>query len=240
LSQTKSNMSFIYIVALICLISVALFMFSKSDFFLVKDIRFEGLSNVAENEVLKLSGTVKGENIFLVDTGALAARVKLHPLIEQAEVQKKYPGTLIVKVSERLPAALVNNNDAMVEVDSEGIILRFYDTWPQKDRPVITGVEVPETLGPGQKIPGTQLEHALLLIGQAPADLKVKIGEIHTEEGQINIFLITGIEVRLGYGDDYSGKLSLLMELLESTDFKILEKAIKYIDLTAGKPVLGR
>jgi cell division protein FtsQ len=54
------------------------------------------------------------------------------------------------------------------------------------------------------------------------------------------IYLTSGIEVKMGIGNDYALKLKLLKELLASTDFKVLEKAVKYIDLTAGKPVLGR
>jgi len=241
LSQTKSNASFLYIVALICLITIALFMFSKSDFFLVKDIRFEGLNNVEGDEVLKLLGTVKGENIFLVDTNVLAQKVKLHPLIAQAVVQKKYPGTLILEIRERLPAALILNKDRMVEVDSQAIILRVYDTWPQKDCPVLTGVEVPETIGPGQKISNLNLQKGLLVIGQASSELKTLIGEIHiSEDGQLLIYLTNKIKVKMGFGEEYSAKLKILEELLGSTEFKTVEKAIKYIDLTAGKPVLGR
>jgi cell division protein FtsQ len=159
LSQTKSNPSFIYFVTLICLIAVAVFMFSKSDFFLVKDIHAEGLHNVGEDEVTKLLGTVKGENIFLVDTDALAQKLKFHPLVHEAAVQKKYPGTLIIKIEERIPAALILDKGRMAEVDSQGVILKYYDTWPQTDCPVLTGVDVQENLGPGQKLsaPGLKM-----------------------------------------------------------------------------------
>ena len=241
LSQTKSNTSFIYIVALICLIAVAIFMFSKSDFFFVNNISTEGLNNVAEDEVAKLLGTVKGENIFLVDTGALAQKVKLHPLINDAVITKKYPGTLVIRIQERMPAALILNKDKMVEVDLQGVILRYYDTWPQKDSPVVTGIKVPETIGPGQKITSPGLEKCLRFIGQAPPDLIALFGEIHYgQDEQLFVYLTSGIEVKMGIGEDYDKKLKLLRELLASTEFKIMEKAIKYIDLTAGKPVLGR
>jgi len=241
LSQTKSNTSFVYLVALICLLAVAIFMFSKSDFFLIDSISLEGLNNVAGDEVERLLGTVKGENIFLVDTGALAQKLKLHPLINEAHITKKYPGTLVIQIQERLPAALILNKDKMVEVDSQGVILRYYDTWPQKDSPILTGIEIPETIGPGQQIEDPGLKTCLQFVGQASPDLKAIFGEIHyVQDGQIFVYLTNGIEVRMGIGDDYGKKLKLLEELLNSEEFKIMEKAIKYIDLTAGKPVLGR
>lgn len=241
MSQTKPNTAFLYLAALICLLAVGLFMFSKSDFFAVSDVRTEGLDNITENEILKLLGTVKGENLFLTDTRALAQKIKLHPLVDQAMVKKELPSTLVLKIQERRPVALVLNEDGLVEVDSQGTILRFYDTWPYNDSPVLTGIRVPETLGPGQRLDNPLLKKCLLLIGQASEELTSLIGEVHiTADGQIFLYLTTQIEVRIGYDDDYTGKLKLLQELLTSSEYKAVEKAIKYIDLTAGKPVLGR
>lgn len=241
MSQTRPQASFLYIAALICLLAVGLFMFSKSDYFAVQEIRTEGLNNVAEDEVFRLLGTVKGENLFLTDTEVLARKIKLHPLVDEAVVKKELPATLVLKIKERLPVALILNDDGMAEVDSQGIILRFFDTWPQEDNPVLTGIEVPDTLGPGQKIDNSQLDKALLLRRQAPEDLVPLMGEIHiSADGQVFLYLTTGIEVRIGHDNEYSNKLKLLKELLDSTEYKVVEKAIKYIDLTAGKPVLGQ
>lgn len=216
-------------------------MFAKSDFFSVKEIRIEGLDNIDENEVFKLMGTVKGENIFLTDTNVLAQKIKIHPLVEQVKVEKKMPSILALKIQERLPVAFILNNDNVVEVDSQGIILRFYETWPKQDCPVITGIEIPEAVGPGQRITSAHLNKALLLIGQAPEGLPSMIDEVNAAtDGKIFLYLSTGVQVKIGYGDEFAGKLQLLKELLDSTEYKTVEKAIKYIDLSAGKPVLGR
>lgn len=239
--QTKPNTSFLYVAAMICLLAVGLFMFSKSDFFSVSDVRFEGLNNIAEDEVTRLLGTVKGENLFLADTDVLAQKVKLHPLVDKVVVKKELPATIVLAIQERLPVALILDRDGLVEVDSQGIILRFYDTWPKKDSPVITGIQVPETLGPGQKIDNPELASGLLLVGQAPEELVPLIGEVHIDlSKQVVLYLTSGIEVRIGHDQEFTGKLKLLKELLDSTEYKAVEKAIKYIDLTSGKPVLGQ
>jgi len=241
LSQIKANTSFIYIAALICLLAVGLFMFTKSDFFMLQEVRIEGLENVAEEEIVKLLGTVKGQNLFLTDTKALAQRVKLHPLVNEAAVRKELPLTLVVDIQERIPVALILNEDGVVEVDKEGTILRFHETWPKTGSPVVTGVVVPDTIGPGQKLVSKQLDKVLLLLGQASPSMIPLIGEVNINEvGQVFLFLNTGMEVRLGHDEEYAGKLNLLNELIYNEEYKSIEKSIKYIDLTAGKPVLGR
>ncbi len=241
MSQTKSNASFLYIAALICLLAVGLFMFTKSDFFMVQEVRIQGLDNVAEEEIVKLLGTVRGQNIFLTDTKSLAERVKLHPLVDVTIVKKELPVTLVIDIQERVPVALILNEDGVVEVDNQGTILRFHETWPKTSSPVVTGVVVPDTIGPGQKLVNAQLEKVLLLLGQAPQSIIPLIGEVSiNKEEQVFLFLTTGMEVRLGYSEEYAGKLNLLNELIHNEEYMSIEKSIKYIDLTAGKPVLGR
>lgn len=241
MSQTKSNTSFLYIAALICLLAVGLFMFTKSDFFMVQEVKIQGLDNVAEEEIVKLLGTVKGQNLLLTDTKALAQRIKLHPLVDVAVVKKKLPVTLEINIQERVPVALILSDNGVVEVDKQGTILRFHETWPKTSSPVVTGVVIPDTIGPGQKIVSKRLEKVLLLLGQAPHNMIPLIGEVNINiEEQVFLFLTTGMEVRLGYNEEYAGKLNLLNELILNEEYKSIEKSIKYIDLTAGKPVLGR
>jgi cell division protein FtsQ len=216
-------------------------MFSKSNFFSVKEVHVVGLTSVTEDEVIRLLGPVKGENLFLTDKEALSQKIMLHPLVNQVKVKKELPASLIIEISERVPAALVYNKDGVVEVDSQGIILRFYETWPKKDNPVITGIDVSDSIGPGQKMESSNLQKGLLLLGQAPEGLSSLIGEVHiASDGQVFVYLTTGTQVKIGHGEEYTGKLKLLQELLDSSEYKAVEKLIKYIDLTAGKPVLGR
>lgn len=241
MSDTKSNTSVLHIAALICLLAVGFFMFTKSDFFIVKEVRLQGLDNVAEQEITKLLGAVKGQNLFLTDTKALAQRIKLHPLVDTATVKKELPATLVLHIQERVPVALILNKDGVVEVDQLGTILRFHETWPKTDSPVVTGIVVPDTIGPGQKVTSVQLEKVLQLLRQAPDSLISLIGEVNIGlEEQIFLYLNTGMEVRLGHGEEYAGKLTLLNELINNKEYQSIEQSIKYIDLTAGKPVLGR
>ncbi len=216
-------------------------MFTKSDFFMVQEVRIQGLDNVAEEEIVKLLGTVKGQNILLTDTKSLAERVKLHPLVDVTIVKKELPETLVIDIQERVPVALILNEDGVVEIDKQGTILRFHETWPKTSSPVVTGVVVPDTIGPGQKVVNAKLEKVLLLLGQAPQSMIPLIGEVSiNKEEQVFLFLTTGMEVRLGYSEEYAGKLNLLNELIYNEEYMSIEQSIKYIDLTAGKPVLGR
>lgn len=241
MTRSNTHNTILYIAALICLLVISLFMFGQSDFFSVKNITIEGLKNISKEEIEKLVGTVKGENIFLLDIKTLIRKMELHPFVEKVSLKRELPGNLRIKIKERIPAALILNQQEVVEVDYQGIILRFHESWPKTDSPVVTGIEIPETVGPGQKIESPRLDIVLHLLGQAPQELLPVIGEVHLNSAeQVFLYLTSGIEVRLGHNEDYAGKLALLNELITTEEYKSMEKAIKYIDLTAGKPVLGQ
>ncbi len=237
----KTNASFLYLMLLIILVSLGVVFFLRSGFFSVQKVDFKGLSNIPLGEMQKLVGPVQGENIFLFDQDLFSRRVKLHPLVQKVSFQRKFPRTLIVQVSERTPFALVLVPKGIIEVDSQGVFLRRLESWPKKDNPVIVGITIPESAGPGQNISTPPLTSALLLLGQAPSALLPLIGEVHVNTiQQITLFLTSGVEVRLGQAQDWKTKLVSLFQLLSDKDYQSFQQGVRYIDFTAAKPVIGR
>ncbi|MFA6808270.1 MAG: cell division protein FtsQ/DivIB, partial [Eubacteriales bacterium] len=184
---------------------------------------------------------ITGQNIFFIDYNLLESKIVLNPYVEKVQFEKSLPNTLTILVEERAPAALILVSGGVLEVDYNGIILKYYESWPKANCPVITGIEVSENVGPGQKIDDADLANLLKLIGQADKELLPLVSEVHLNAiGQVYLYLSSGVEVRLGYGKDFTEKLSLLNELCKTKEYQSVESAVKYIDLTSGKPVLGR
>lgn len=237
----KANASFLYLMVLIILVSLGVVFFLRSGFFSVQKLDFKGLSNIPIGEIQKLAGPVQGENIFLFDQNVLSRRLNLHPLVQNVSFQRKLPRTLIIQVTERIPFALVLVPKGILQVDSQGVFLRRLESWPNKDNPVINGISIPESAGPGQNISTPPLTSALLLLGQAPKALLPLIGEVYVNSiQQITLFLTSGVEVRLGQAEDWKTKLASLFQLLSDKDYQSFQQGVRYIDFTAAKPVIGR
>ncbi len=236
----KTNSSFLYLAVLLLLFSVGITLFVRSGFFAIREIQPSGLVNVQAEEITQLSSGVIGENLLLFDAAELERKIKLHPLVKAVDFQRKLPHTLEIKITERMPAALVAVTNGVIEVDEEGVFLRRVEDWPGS-YPVITGAEIADTAGPGQALPDKNLAVALKLLGQAPKEMLPLIGEINVNSiQQVNLFLTSGIEVKLGHMENWEGKLVTLMELLTDKDFQAVEKSVRYIDFTAAKPVIGK
>ncbi|HWQ72073.1 MAG TPA: FtsQ-type POTRA domain-containing protein [Desulfitobacteriaceae bacterium] len=237
----KMNASILYITVLFILVSVGLVFFLRSGFFSIREVKINGLINIPEGEIQKLAGQVLGQNIFLFDQSVLSRRIKFHPLVLDVSFQRKLPSTLIAKITERTPSALVLVPKGVIEVDSQGVFLRRLESWPNNDYPVISGVDISESAGPGQNISDPALTSVLFMLSQAPGGLLPLIGEVHINTiQQISLFLTSGVEVRLGKAEDWQGKLAALFELLNDESYQSFQSGVRYIDYTAAKPVIGR
>lgn len=237
----KTTTSFLYIALLIILLALGIALFLRSSYFSIEQIKIEGLQQIPKNEVERLVTEVVGENLFLVEQDRLVQNVLLHPLVESVEIKRQLPKTLVVRITERTPIALVVVSNGVVEVDGKGMFLRRREGWPDQSYPMINGISIPDTAGPGQELKLPGLQAALLLLGQAPQELTSLIGEIYVNPiQQMTLYMTNGVEVRLGKTKDWTIKLKALYELLKDTGYKSIENGVRYIDFTAASPVIGR
>jgi len=237
----KMNTSFLYVAVLTILFSLGLALFFRSSAFTVQHVLVQGLKLSQESEILKLANGVQGQNLFLFDQEELNHKIKLHPLVQSVQFQRKLPQTLVIIVTERTPVAMVVVPRGVLEVDAQGDFLRRLESWPTNDLPVLSGITLKDTVGPGQNFANSSLTAALNLLEQAPSGLLSQIGELHIDAiQQMTIYLISGVEVRLGQANDWKTKLNALFQLICDNEYKSFEQGVRYIDFTATKPVIGR
>jgi len=237
----KMNTSFLYLAVLTILLSLGLALFIRSSAFTVQHVIVQGLKLSPESEILKLASGVQGQNLFLFDQEALNHKIALHPLVQSVQFQRNLPHTLVIIVTERTPVALVVVPKGVLAVDAQGTFLQRLESWPKSDHPVLTGITLKDTVGPGQNLANPSLTEALTLLGQAPPELLSQIGELHVDAiQQMTMYLRSGVEVRLGQAKDWKPKLNALFQLVNDNEYKSFQQGVRYIDFTAAKPVIGR
>ncbi len=237
----KMNTSFLYVTVLTILLTLGLALFFRSSVFTVQHVIVQGLKLSTESEILKLASGVQGQNLFIFDQEALNNKITLHPFVQSVQFQRKLPQTLVIMVTERTPIALVVVPSGVLEVDAQGTFLRRLESWPKNDYPVLTGINLADTVGPGQNLANPSLTAALNLLGQAPPDLLSQVGELHVDPiQQMTMYLSSGVEVRLGQANDWKPKLDALFQIVSANEYISFQQGVRYIDFTAAKPVIGR
>lgn len=86
-----------------------------------------GNREVSDVEVVSLLAPDHGTSILGYDVDAARKILKSNPWIADASVSKVYPNKLSIKIEERIPFALWQNEHGLQLIDREGLILTQFD-----------------------------------------------------------------------------------------------------------------
>lgn len=103
--------------------------------FAVERVEISGTQMLAPHQVLAASGIAAGHNVW-DDPGPWEAALRAHPAIADARVSRRIPGTLLIRVRERLPAGFVDNG-VLQPVADDGTVLPLDPALAPVDLPVL-------------------------------------------------------------------------------------------------------
>ena len=93
-------------------------------YFQVKAVEVSGLRNVSREELLSVIRPLLAGSIFTSDIAGMAKFLKTNPWIDDVSIRRRYPDTLWIGVTERVPAAIVQiAPDSRYLVDRNGHLL---------------------------------------------------------------------------------------------------------------------
>jgi cell division protein FtsQ len=108
----------------------------RLDFFQVRHVEVVGARYVQPREIL---GRMRIDTLASVWDAAspLEARIAAHPLIRGVQVERKLPGTLVVRVDEHAPVALVPAPAGFRVYDERGVALPIDPAVVEVDAPIL-------------------------------------------------------------------------------------------------------
>lgn len=105
-------------------------------FFRVRHVEVVGARYVLPADVLERLKVDTLDSVWDAK-GPLVARVKAHPLVRDVEIDRRLPGTLIVRLQEHVPVALVATTNGFKAYDERGVALPIDPTSADVDAPVL-------------------------------------------------------------------------------------------------------
>jgi cell division protein FtsQ len=183
----------------------------------VTDIQIQGRANTPEPLLRAAIGVAKGDATLGFSLAAARARIETLAWVQQATVERRLPGTIVVQLVERRPFAIWQHNHKFVLVDRAGQIVADEDVGHFKDLPLIVGAGAPAAA-------------AVLLdaLRDRPAIQSHVIAAVRIGERRWNLRLATGGDVLLPEGQDLAA-LTRLMALQQ--EHALLDRPLQVIDL---------
>lgn len=129
-----------------CLVGSVIFIAVKSNalvdkvtFLNLKKVKVKGNISVKTSDILSRAVIDMGISLLKINASEIKKRIRTIPEIKSVKVQRRLPGTLIIRITERKPIAIINTG-LMYLVDNEGFMwsIKPNTYW---DLPIISGVK---------------------------------------------------------------------------------------------------
>jgi len=108
------------------------------EFFRVRRVEMQGLQYLDAAKVIAAARLTPTASVF-DDLDAIARRIRALPGVQAAEVGRRLPGTLRIRLHEAEPVALTPKGDRLAMVDARGAVLPFDPLASAPSLPVLIG-----------------------------------------------------------------------------------------------------
>ncbi|MDQ3916241.1 MAG: FtsQ-type POTRA domain-containing protein [Actinomycetota bacterium] len=225
------------VVATLAVLAVATWGAFWSPLLSVRDVKLAGASHTTAAEVAEAAGLGPEDNLLLLSAGEVVEAARTLPWVADAEVERRLPGTVKVKVVERKPALVVALGvAARWTIDAHGHVLAVGQTEP--GLPVVGGVEVGE-IKPGVRLTAPVMGEVLATWRSLPKKLASEVQAIFAPSlERISFTLVDGTQVRYGAAERLHAKNEVLVALRK----RLAEEGrlASYIDMRVpASPAVG-
>ncbi len=171
----------------------------------VRTVEVVGADTIPREDVITQLAVAEGTPLLRVDTAAAAQRVAELPRAAEVRVQRVYPSTVRVTVTERVAEVYFDASDGTHSVDAEGVDFAVEPPPMQTPRLV--------TATPGTGDPATAA--ALEVLGALPPELRFQVAEVNAASPtDVSLVLLDGRVVVWGGPDRSDRKAAVVIPLL--------------------------
>ncbi len=183
----------------------------------LENVEVVGRQRQSVASILAALDVRRGMPIFDIDLRAAKARLEALPWIRSADVERRLPNTLFVRLTEREPFAFWQRGDTLSLVDRDGTVIPVASLAPYGPRIVLVGDDAPQ-----------QAAILLEMLASAPALARRVNAAVRYGDRRWTLRFDTGVEVALPESDAPAAWRRLAA--LEAQQH-ILERAIVAVDL---------
>ncbi len=214
---------------------------TKSNLFLVKNIKVNGQNLVTKDLIDEKLQSIKGENIFFIKSSEVEKTLKSDPYVNSISLKRHFPSTLEVNVKEKNIGYYVKYGDEYDVISSDLVLIEKVDKLKGNGLIEIKGLKS-EGRKIGEKYVDTKddkrLENFLETLYEIKNANTTKNKITMVDVANINNIVIyfNNVKVKVGNGNDLIKKINTALNILED---KKLNLKKGYIDLSFdGTPVI--
>ena len=207
-------------------------------YFQIADLIIEGNRQVPTAAIVSSLGLAPGTSILEVDLKELAGQIMRNPLIKTASISRRLPAALLIRVSERIPLAVVLADRAYL-VSDDGLIVKEAGPQEISGLPLLR-VRVEHPVGEGERLDVSRLEQGAHLwqqfhrhtIGPGSEAMEIRL----ESDGSCTLLLGQGMPYLRFREDALRWQLDRLARVLQIRGISLRE--LEYADLRFADKVI--
>ncbi len=173
----------------------------------VQQVEVAGTTNVSAAQVAELAG-LSGHSMFNLPNDEAEARIEALPLVRSVSIDRNWPNTVRIQVTERLPWGYWRIGDKTYVVDVEGVVLP--DFQPAPAAPVINDLGGPVNLVAGDRVDVDAVALAQSMLQRVPQALALGISALeYTPRSGLSLITEAGYRVVMGDSQNADYKLAV-------------------------------
>lgn len=154
--------------------------------FTLEDVIVEGRKKTDKTQILETLDLERGKPLFSISLMEAKTRLETLPWVKATRVERRFPHTLFIRILEKDPIALWQNQAKVYLVDRDGDLVEIHDTAKYKNLFVVTGPHAPKELG------------SLIALLEKYPEIKPRIkAATHLRSRRWDILLTNGVLVKL-------------------------------------------
>jgi cell division protein FtsQ len=191
---------------------VAGYLVLHSALFSARHVTVSGASHTPLSAIVTTAGLVEHPPLLDVDPGQASARLEKLPWVNTASVERRWPDSVVVKVTERVAvAAVVRPSGGVAILDASGRVLADETAVPVGVIPLVLSVDPPP---PGSAL-GPAAGGALAIVRDLPAPVRTRVQSVtEGSGGEMTLDLGGGLRADLGPASQLGAKFEALESML--------------------------
>ncbi len=115
--------------------------------FRLEDVVVEGRIRTNKDHILSLLELERGKPLFSLNLSEAKAKLEQISWVKAARVERQFPHTLYIRISEKEPVALWQNQGKTYLMDGDGELMETKEPHKYKELLVVTGEKAPRHVG---------------------------------------------------------------------------------------------
>jgi cell division protein FtsQ len=113
---------------------------SNLAYFQVRSVEVQGIEYASSVDLVETMGIDTTRSVW-DDLGPIVRRLEAHPQVRNAVVGRRLPGTLVVRITEEPPVALLAGSTGLEPVDASGVVLPLDPSRVPTDLPIVSAAD---------------------------------------------------------------------------------------------------